>query len=349
MRAAIIGCGVIARNHVEAWRAAGVEVAVVADVDAAKATDFARRHDVPLAVADVADALAAGVDVVSVCTPHPTHPAIVLAAAAARVHVVCEKPLSIDVPAAERMVAACEEAGVVLAVCFQRRFWPAARRIRAALVDGSLGPATLGDCTVLLHRDADYYARDAWRGRWDTDGGGVLMTQGIHYVDMLLWFMGEPVEVSGRVATYVHGDHIEVEDSAVAHVTFADGGMATLRCSTAVTPSLGARVSVTGASGGTASVTEFPEGAPGVLDTWSVAGRARFEPSHRADVDPDIDLGAINAGHIPFHTAFVADVLDAIRTGRPPLVTGREALRSLRVVLAVYESARTGRPVRLDG
>ncbi len=106
---------------------------------------------------------------------------------------------------------------------FQRRFWPAARRIKAAIEDGRLGVPTLGQASVLLHRPSSYYAQDAWRGRWDTDGGGVLMTQAVHQIDMLQWFMGAATQVSGFIRTHTHGAHIETEDSASAVVSFASG------------------------------------------------------------------------------------------------------------------------------
>ena len=178
-------------------------------------------------------------DVVSVCTPHPTHEAVVTAAAARGAHVLCEKPIAVDLPSARRMTAACDAAGVTLGVLFQRRFWPAAQRIRAAIDDGTLGTPFLGHAAVLLHRDTSYYTADPWRGRWATDGGGVLTTQGVHYLDLLQWFMGECVEVTAAHATVKHP--IEVEDTAVATLRFASGGLATVSASTALTPGLGTR------------------------------------------------------------------------------------------------------------
>src|SRR5689334_10017639 len=249
VRVGIVGCGNIAANHVVAFREAGVEVVACADVDAGRAERFARTHEIPAAVADVDAMLDLGVDVVGVCTPHPTHEAVVTAAAARGAHVLCEKPIAVDLPSARRMVAACDAAGVRLGVLFQRRFWPAAQRIRAAIDDGTLGTPFLGHASVLLHRDTSYYTADPWRGTWATDGGGVLMTQAVHNIDLLQWFMGECVEVSAAHTTVKHGAAIEVEDTAVATLRFASGGLATLAASTALTPGLGTRVTVTGPGG----------------------------------------------------------------------------------------------------
>ena len=182
----------------------------------------------------------------------------------------------------------------------QRRFWPAAQRIRAAIDDGTLGRPVLGQCSVMLQRDPEYYSRDAWRGTWASDGGGVLMTQAIHYIDLLQWFMGDVAEVYGKINTYKHGGHIEVEDSATAVITFTSGAMATLEASTAVTPSLGVQLRVTGETGASASLTEFPEGSDGRVDLWAVGETISTEPAHPEGIHPNVDLATIQR---PAHPA----------------------------------------------
>lgn len=353
-RAGLIGCGAIAENHLAGYRKAGVDVVLVCDVDLQRAREFA-SHGIAVATSDIDTALGwrdvqgQGLDLVSVCTPHPTHPQIVIAAAAAGLHVICEKPISIDLDAAQAMVDACEQAGVLLSVCFQRRFWPASLAIRSAIDDGRLGTPMIGDCQVLLHRRPEYYAATPWRGRWDTDGGGVLMTQAIHYLDLLQWFMGPVVEVTGRISTIKHGEHIEVEDTAVALLRFGSGGFATVRATTAAGPALGASVTVTGQRGGTVRVTEFPEGTPGVNDVWQVDGQTHYRPAHVDGVNADVELSQINAALVPYHAALIADVVDAIDVGRQPIITGRDAVAALQIVLAVYQSHGTNAPVRLRG
>lgn len=349
----IAGGGAIFRNHLEAYRALpDVEVVALCDIDAERAAAVATEHGIPQSFGSVSELLAwrgadgRGVDVLSVCTPHPTHESVVTEAAAAGVHVLCEKPIAIDVGAAERMVQVCRDAGVTFGVLFQRRFWPAAQRIRAAIDDGTLGQPILGHCSVLLHRESEYYSATPWRGTWDADGGGVLMTQGIHYIDLLQWFMGEVVEVSGHAATFIHGEHMETEDSAVATLRFASGALATLQASTAVTPSLGVQVRVTGSTGASAQLTEFPEGTDGRVDIWAYGDSVGATETWPAALLPNADLATINGALIPWHQAQVADFVDAVRTGRSPAVTGEEATKSLRILLAVYESSRTGQPVR---
>lgn len=346
LRIGIAGCGAISRNHLEAFRALDhVTIAGVCDIDLDRARGTAGAWGIPAAVNTVRELLDLGLDIISVCTPHPTHEDVVLQAAAAGVHVLCEKPIAIELASAERMVKACGDAGVKLGVLFQRRFWPAAQRIRAAIDDGTLGRPIMGQCSVMLYREPEYYSRDAWRGTWANDGGGVLMTQAIRYIDLLQWFMGDVAEVYGKITTYKHGGHIEVEDSATAVISFTSGAMATLEASTAVSPSLGVQVRITGETGASASLTEFPEGSDGRVDLWAVSGTVSTEPAYPEGMQGNVPLERINGQLIPHHTSQVKDFVQAVREGGEPAITGRDATKALRILLAVYESSRTGKPV----
>lgn len=348
LRVGIVGCGRIAGNHARALQnSPGVEVVGCCDADLTRARVFAAEFGIAHAVSSVTELFGLGLDACTVCTPHPVHEQIVVAAADAGIHVLCEKPIAGDVAAADRMIDAADRAGITFGVLFQRRFWPAARRIKAAIDDGRIGQPVLGQVSVLLHRPSSYYSADPWRGRWDTDGGGVLMTQAVHQIDMLQWFMGEPVRVAGVIGTRFHGDHIETEDAASAVVTFASGGSATITATTGVNHNLGNRVTVIGATGAVASVLEFPEGREGVNELWTIPGELEFRSPYNTDTHANLDVGDINTGLTDFHTLQVQDFADAVRTGRKPAVTGRDARTSLAVVEAVYESARTGRPVDL--
>lgn len=347
LRVGIAGCGAISRNHLEAFRAMDdLQIVAVCDIDVDRARATAEAWGIPQVVNTVDELLALDLDIVSVCTPHPTHEDVVLKAAAAGVHVLCEKPIAVELASAERMVAACDDAGVKLGVLFQRRFWPAARRIRAAIDDGTLGRPIMGQCSVMLHREPAYYSRDSWRGTWANDGGGVLMTQAIHYIDLLQWFMGDVAEVYGKISTYKHGEHIEVEDSATAVITFTSGAMATLEASTAVSPSLGVQLRVTGETGASASLTEFPEGSDARVDLWAVSETITAQAAYPEGIQPNVDLATINGQLIPHHTTQVRDFVKALRDGTDPAITGQDATKALRILLAVYESARTGLPVR---
>lgn len=346
MRVGIVGCGRIARNHVSALRAVpDVEVAAVADVDRDRARTFAARHGVRNAYAEVDEMLAAGLDAVTICTPHGAHEAGVLAAARHGVHVLCEKPIALRVGQAERMVAATAAAGVRFGVLFQRRFWPAARRIRAAIDEGRMGPPIVGGVLARINRDAAYYA-EPWRGRRATEGGGVLMTQVVHHVDLLQWFMGPARRVTGRCDTFVHSGLIEVEDTAAAIVEFVGGGIATIQAGTTFRPGLGIQVWVSDADGRTEGLSEFPEGV--AFTDVSTVGTARVLAVGPATGSmSDLPLSQIHDHLAPYHAMQVADFIAAVRDGREPAVTGVDAIRSLDIVEAIYRSSREGVGVEL--
>ncbi|MDG4825242.1 Gfo/Idh/MocA family oxidoreductase [Asanoa sp. WMMD1127] len=346
MRFGIAGCGRIARNHVAALRdVAGVEVVAVADVDGGRARAFAERHGVPRAYDDVEAMLAAGLDAVTICTPHGAHEAGVLAAARHGVHVLCEKPVALRVEQADRMVAATAAAGVRFGVLFQRRFWPAAMRIRAAIDDGRLGRPICGAVVARLNRDAAYYA-EPWRGRLATEGGGVLMTQAIHHVDLLLWYLGPARRVTGRCATLVHRGVIEVEDTAAAIVEFASGAIATIQAGTTFRPGLGVQVWVGDGSGHTLGLSEFPEGV-GATDVSTLDGERVLDAGPATAAMADLPLGDIHDRLAPYHALQVRDFVAALREDREPAVTGLDAIRSLEVVEAIYRSSRTGEAVEV--
>ncbi|MBE2998189.1 Gfo/Idh/MocA family oxidoreductase [Nocardiopsis sp. HNM0947] len=349
LRFGIIGCGRIAANHALALAGhPGAEAVACLDADLARADGFAREHGIGHAVSTPEELYGLGLDAVVVCTPHPHHEEAVVRAAGHGVHALCEKPIAVDPAAADRMIAAAGAAGTTLGVVFQRRLWPAARRIRDAVDDGTLGRPLAGEVRVRLHRPAEYYSADPWRGRWDTDGGGVLMTQAVHQIDLLCWYMGTPVAVAGLTATQKHGDHIEVEDTAAAALSFASGAVATVHAHTVGSENLGNLVSVTGESGATASLLEYPEGGEGAIDLWTAPGQRHTADGYADASAATPDLASINAGLRPFHSLQIADFVSALREGRDPAVTGREARDSLAVVDAVYTSCRTGRTVHLD-
>lgn len=344
VRTGIIGCGGIAQRHADALSGLPeAEFAACCDLDGARAEKLAEAHGVPHVFTDVGECLKSGaVDAVLVCTPHPSHAAVVIAAAAAGVHMLCEKPLTIDLEESDRMVAAAARAGVKFGGIFQRRFWPAAQRVRRAIDDGKLGTPTMGECQVRIWRPRAYFARDAWRGKWATEGGGALMNQAVHVIDLFQWYMGPVTEIYGRYDTLRAGDYIDVEDHVVATVRFAGGGMGIIEAMTTLGPAdLGFKVGVHGSNGGYVSVWEQPEGREGIVDYWDVPGDA---PEHVDVFAPDAPK---RPGFPEFHRLQIEDFLRAIIEDRDPAVTGAEARKALEIILAIYQSSRSGQPVPL--
>lgn len=348
LRAGIVGCGKIAHNHVQALQnIEGVVVVAVTDKNPEIAEAFAREYGIDNWTVDNDEFFSLPMDLVTICTPHPAHETGVVQAAQRGLHVLCEKPVAVTLESIDRMIAACDTAGVSFGVLFQRRFWPAVTRIREALDSGEIGTPVLGSVNVRFRRDREYY-QDEWRGRWDTEGGGVLINQAIHHIDLLQWFMGEAVAVSGSMRTLRHTDVMEVEDSAVAHVEFASGGIATILATTTLNHGLGGQVMVSDSEGRNASVIEFPEGI-GVLDTWALEASPEVTEVYDTSQPFDRPLSEIHADLVPFHTQQIRDFVDALKEKREPSVSGREARKSLAIVLAIYESSRTGARIDLSG
>jgi predicted dehydrogenase len=335
----LIGCGKIAEIHAQALSSLPESrFLAVCDLDESRARAFARLHHVPYAHGDVRELLRTpGLDAVLVCTPHPQHAPCVLAAAEAGKHALCEKPLAADLAEAAAMIEATRRAGVTFGVIFQRRFWPAAQRLHAAIEAGKLGRLILGDCVVKWWRSVDYYRLDPWRGKWASEGGGVLVNQAIHAIDQFLWYMGEVEGVHAFCGTQAHPE-IEVEDTAVAALRFRNGALGTLTCSVCQNPTLYSRISVHGDNGVSASLLEQPEGAVGVNDIWTIPG----EESQALDWQ-QAERGL--SGFPTYHHLQIQEFLQAASEGRDPAVTGEAAYRSVSLVMAIYESARTGKPV----
>jgi predicted dehydrogenase len=340
LKTGIIGCGNIAPAHAQALAVLPQsEFWACADVDGAKAASLASEYNVRHCCATLDELLASGIEALMVCTPHKSHEAIVTRAAEAGVHVLCEKPISVELAEADRMIAAADAAGITFGVVFMRRFWPAAQRIHQAIISGAIGLPTFGMCQALLWRPESYFAQAEWRGTWAGEGGGVLMNQAVHVIDMLQWFMGSVTEVYGKYDTLVHGDYIDVEDTVAATLTFASGALGLVQAITTVDPQLGYRVSVHGSRGASLSVWENPEGTQGFNDVWTFdptgEQRARWEQEERDQ-----------PGFPAFHILQIEDFLQSIIEGREPAVTGAEARKSLAIVEAIYESSRTGQPIR---
>jgi predicted dehydrogenase len=350
LRTALVGCGKVGRTHAAALAALPASEFVAAcDADLARATALGVA-----AYSDVTTMLCAvRPEVVAVATPHPLHADAAVAALTAGAHVLVEKPLAATLADCDRMLAAARAAGVSLGVVSQRRFYEPARRIKEAIDAGKIGRPVLGVFQMYSWRDAAYYASDPWRGRWDTEGGGVLVNQSPHQLDLLRWYLGDVEEVTGYWANVNHPT-VEVEDTAVACLRFRSGALGSIITSVSQKPGLYTKVHVHGSNGASVGV-ETDRGAtfiagvtsvaePPLNDVWTVPGEEglldRFRDEDRARfaaVDP--------AAH--YHALQVDDFLRAVQEGRPPAVTGDDGRAVVELFTAIYRSGREGRPVQL--
>jgi predicted dehydrogenase len=367
--AAVVGLGVGLR-HAEAYRDLdSADLVALCDLNPTRLEPAAREFG--CRAYPTIDGVLADHDIqlVSIATPHPSHAQLAIQALRAGRHVLVEKPMTLDVRQADQMIAAAREAGRTLAVIFQRRWWPAVQAARRAIEDGRIGRPILGQCTLTWWRSRAYYVRDAWRGRWDTEGGGVLVNQGIHAIDMFQWLMDAEVEeVVGRWSNLTH-PFIEVEDTAAAILRFRGGALGVIAASTSVRASQN-RFHIHGSLGHSVGVVEEPEGAVGYNDLWTIPGEedvprrslaehvARGEYIYRSGryaagpVDPaesqcwPTAYTFREAARPSYHARQIADVISAIQDGRRPLVDGVEGRKSVAILQAIYESQRTGQPVR---
>jgi UDP-N-acetyl-2-amino-2-deoxyglucuronate dehydrogenase len=336
----IVGAGLVARFHARAIAATpGAHLAAVCRADASRAAEAAAGLGVPCEASLEALLERPDVDAVCLCTPSGQHAEQAIAAARAGKHVLVEKPMALNLSGADVMIAACRDAGVRLGVAFQRRTDPALRALHDAIRAGELGRLVAGSATVPYFRPQSYYDSAAWRGTWSLDGGGALMNQGIHLVDLLLWLMGGEVEVVG--ASGGTADHkIEVEDHVVAALRFASGAGGTVVATTAAAPGFPHRVEIYGTRGGAQIEGDalvrwetHPESAGGTAP--------RIRPQAAATVAAGSGASPTGIGTLG-HTLLVQDFVAAIREGRAPLVDGTEGRRSLALVLDIYQAAGLG-------
>jgi UDP-N-acetyl-2-amino-2-deoxyglucuronate dehydrogenase len=331
---AILGAGMVADYHRQAVIAnadLGARLVAFGHYNPARFAEISAEFGVPCASQE--DLLAdPAVDVVCICTPSGQHAAQAIAAARAGKHVLVEKPMALSLDDADATVAACDRAGVKLGVVLQRRAEPLYQRIHRAVEAGDLGELTLGVVTMPYHRSQAYYEQADWRGTWALDGGGVLMNQGIHLVDLLVWALGDPVHVQAQADT-LHRD-IEVEDTLAATLRFANGALATITATTTAAPGFPHRIEIYG-TGGCIQV----EGES--VERWELAdpAKATVEPPQTA-ATAAAGAGSDPRGIAPTgHIAIVRDFIQALRADRAPRVNSAEGRRSLAAVLAIYEAA----------
>jgi len=358
MRAAIIGIGAIAGMHARALHdIPGVELVAACCRTEEKGRAFATQfgcawHE------DAAKMLRREKpDFVTVATPSGAHLPAVLAAARRGVHVICEKPLEISLKRIDRMIVACDKAGVALGAIFPQRFNPVVRTVHAAAAAGRFGTLAAAASYVPWWRDDAYYGPGRWQGTQALDGGGALMNQSIHGVDALQWIAGatmpglaageNPVEsVVAMTAIRAHdAERLEVEDTCVAILRFRNGALGQLLAATSLFPGQMRRFLV-GGRDGTAEILEEQ------LTAWHFRTEAADDAATRERFGGKSSTsgGAADPMAINYacHTRNFDDFLAAVREGRRPPLDGAEGRKAVAVVMACYKSARTGRPAKVD-
>ncbi len=330
----ILGAGMVAEYHRQAVLAnsdRGACLAAIGHYNPDRFSEISAQFGAPCESFEQLLANPA-VDIVCVCTPSGQHAAQTIAAAKAGKHVLVEKPMALSLDDADAMIATCEQAGVKLGVVLQRRAEPLFKRIHDAVQSGDLGDLTLGLVTIPYPRPQAYFDQADWRGTWAMDGGGVLMNQGIHLVDLLIWYMGDPTDIQAYADTLHRG--IEVEDTLATTLRFANGALATITATTTAAPGFPHRIELYGTGGGIQVEGE-------TAGRWELA-----EPANAATERPEMGAPAdAGAGSDPRgiaptgHIAIVRDFIKALNAGHDPRIDGAEGRRSVATVLAIYQAA----------
>ncbi|MCS6861464.1 MAG: Gfo/Idh/MocA family oxidoreductase [Abditibacteriales bacterium] len=367
----IIGCGVIGPWHAGAIaRVENATLVAVCDKVEERAKNLAEKYGADY-YTDYRHLLERQeIDVVCICLPSGMHAEFGIQCAQAGKHIVCEKPLDITLEKIDAFIAAARENKVKLAGIFQRRFQPNSIRVKQAIESGRLGRIHTADCYIKWYRTQAYYDSGDWRGTWALDGGGCLMNQGVHGIDLLQWLVGKVKSVYAVTGCVAH-ERIEVEDQAFALVEFANGAKGVIEGSTSCYPGLPTIHQIHGTNGSVGleeeklSLWKFVD-----LDEKVKAAREQAKSENRAmeelyddeireyvnmlqtanekkaavdTGDPQAVLGLPGSSHYPQ----IKDMVEAILEDRPPACTGEDARHAVEIILAIYQSAREGRKVEL--
>ena len=318
-----------------------------------KTEGYAARYGIR-AYTDVAEMVAKEqIDVVIICTPHPNHKEPTIAALEAGAKVLIEKPLASSLEDCDAMLEASKRCGQQIGVVCQRRWYLPAMRVKNAIDVGQIGQPVFGTVNMLGWRDRSYYESDPWRGTWKGEGGGVLVNQAPHQLDMIQWFMGEIDELYGQWSNLNH-PYIEVEDTANAILKFKSGAVANIIVSNSQKPGIFGKVHVHGENGASvgvqtdggamfvAGMSEILE--PPVNDLWTVPGE---EQKLQQWVKEDSDFFNNLTNQMDyFHERNIEDFLQAIMEGRKPLITGEDGRVTVEIFTAIYRSTRDGKAVK---
>ena len=343
----VIGCGAIHGVHCEAIKGVGnAELVGVFDIHPEKSAKTAEKHGVYCSPS--LTELLEQVDAVTVCVPSGLHAEIGIQAALAGKHVLVEKPIDVTLQSALSLVEACEKANVKLGTISQHRFSDQVRRLHDTAQSGGFGTLLQGDAYIKWYRTQAYYDSGDWRGTWKLDGGGCLINQGVHYIDMIQWIMGGVKAVQAQVRTSAH--NIEVEDIANALIEYKNGAVGVIQGSTSFFPGLAERLEVHGKHGSV--IIEGDRTKLWKIDAEAAAeglygGGVLMQPTPSLHLH-DQDEVVANAASDPTavwgeqHRLQIEDFTNAILEDREPAMTGRMALEPLKIIMAIYESSRKG-------
>lgn len=334
---AIIGTGVIAKYHALAIGLnPNAQVVAVCDMNEARAKEFAAEHHAPKVFCDYHELLKdPEIHAVSICTPSGTHGEISIAAAKAGKHILCEKPIETKKEKIDELIREVEAHNVKMDCVYQRRYQEVPAKVKAALDSGVFGKVLMASVYMKYWRSPDYYKSAGWRATWEFDGGGCLMNQGVHGIDLICWFMGGVKKVNAITRTQLH--NIEVEDAAVAVVEYNNGAIGVIEGATCVNPANNCCFEIH-CENGTISFDD-----EGVL-RWVLNGEEVAVDGVAGEAGAKSDPTKLSEnGHSPM----VNDLVSSILNDTEPSIGPKEARKAVDTILAIYQSSREGREVEV--
>jgi UDP-N-acetyl-2-amino-2-deoxyglucuronate dehydrogenase len=349
----IAGCSKVAHLHAKAINAIpDAQLSGVWNRTGYKAVEFASRYNTK-AYSTVEEMVKENKsDLVIICNAHPFHKQPAIEAAQAGANVLVEKPLASDLQDCDDIINACKKVKVKLGVISQRRWYEPVKRVKHAIDLGKIGKPVLGVVNMLGWRDKAYYDSDQWRGSWKEEGGGVLVNQSPHQLDLLIWFMGEIDEVYGIWRNLNH-PYIEVDDTAVAIVKFRNGAIGNILVSNSQKPGLYGKVHIHGRNGSSVGVQTdggamFIAGKTGVTeppvnDLWTIHGEEKFLDAWKSEDTDTFNNCDPTVRYIQYQ---IQDYLYSIKNGTDPSVTGEDGRRTVELFTAIYRSSRDNLPIK---
>jgi predicted dehydrogenase len=339
----IVGAGAIGEIHASAIAdVPGAELRAVYDRSAASASALVKKYPARIE-ADLAGLLSSpDIDVVCVTTPSGAHAEVAVPALNAGKHVFCEKPLEINVERIDAMIEAAAANDRILAAVFPSRLGLGARTVKTAVEEGRIGRLTLCSAYIKWWRTQQYYDEGGWHGTWALDGGGAMMNQAIHSVDLLQWLVGMPTKIHAFAGALAH-ERIEVEDTLVASLQFENGALGVIECATSCFPGFNRRIEICGDRG--SAIIEDDS-----IKRWEFADeRPEDEAIRRGEATSGLKGGTSDPKLVSNkgHRLQVEDLVSAIRESRPPFIDGESGRRAVAIVRAAYESAESGQVVEI--
>ncbi|MEN8202251.1 MAG: Gfo/Idh/MocA family oxidoreductase [Bacteroidota bacterium] len=342
LKIGVIGCGTIADIHAQAIRASkNTELVAAFDQWEPSAKAFGEKYEIPYSTDWDQFISDAQMDAVSICTPSGNHLDVGEKAAGAGKHVIVEKPIEVTLERANQLVNFCRQEGVQLAVIFQTRFIPQIRDLKQQLDNNVIGKTFMGDAYVKWYRSQAYYDSGVWRGTMKLDGGGALINQAIHTIDLLQWLMGGVESLYGQIGTFTH-KNLEGEDNAVATLRFKSGAIGVIEGSTSIQPSQPRRVELHGEKGSAILVDDE------VKIELAGTDASKEEKSDGEEKEATGTSSPLAGFSIEPHRDQFDAIAEAITKGETPPISGEEAMKALAIIMAIYESSKTNMPVNLN-